>query len=1443
MFMRPPQARRGLSISRLSSIRRPQSVARNPSLHSFHTSDHRLLTARVDLPPRRRKISHSQDVHGSIFQRSLATAISDPLRQDEIPYEHMQSHIPNNFLQPMPSRLYDIRPFDPSLPLLVRSSDDPFPRARINPNGIPGSADEMVSVFDACLQVGKLDRAALVLIRFSSTGTLPNEELIMLHNQYLRAAIARAFDKPDSTWAQSLHKWYELHIRGKELPQTPETIACMLKVSLLSARGVRLGRLITRYMDMMPGDAICQVLSEVDILTQQDFGTITSIYQPASDIIEDWEFAPGEEEQQSLATEANSTQPIEPSEAKPLSDETPEVLAVPQKGLGLASLQSVLSFFSTVKGQDIHQLPLAERREIQARLEKDCVDAAIARWREENQALKKLGLNTSLSTNVLNSQLYDWQCSLESKLESEFELFDDSETREKKVMEDMDRCLYAPFLRQSTPSRLAAVTIISVLNAMSSAGVDRGIQLSSLLGQLSKAVEDDIKYLVRQQKIHLQNPRMKKRFYRPSLDKEQDNSVGDKEKDSLVKNKDDETSISSAAVQPPADTETEPNVVDASAYEIRSWPLLIRTKVGVVLLSALIETAKMDVVQEHPETKALVRQRQPAMAHTTVHRKGKKVGLVMPNKFLVELLKREPPADFLARHLPMLVEPEPWSKFDKGGFLEYPTHLIRIKHGEKDQRIYAEAALERGDLEQVTKGLDVLGRTGWRINKPVFDAMLEAWNNGEKIANIPPLNPQIPIPEEPEASDNPLQRRVWLKAVRAVENEKSGLHSERCFMNLQLEIARSFKDQTFYFPHNMDFRGRAYPIPTYLNHMGADHVRGLLCFAKGKELGESGLRWLKIHLANVFGYDKASLKERESFVMDHLEEIYDSATNPLTGKRWWLRAEDSWQCLATCFELKAALQSPDPLKYVSHLPVHQDGTCNGLQHYAALGGDLWGAQQVNLEPGDRPADVYSAVADLVKKSIAEDLEVDNLLAKAVDGKITRKVVKQTVMTNVYGVTFTGARAQVLKQIDALYPNILQETQIPASVLASYIATKIFKGLSTMFRGAHDIQYWFGECAGRVCRALAPEQIARIANGEAAPTKKKNANPRNSKKPKSASEELLSNFRSTVVWTTPLRMPIVQPYRKSGTRIISTSIQDLTLQVPERSDPVNRRKQLQAFPPNFIHSLDASHMLLSALQCDELGLSFAAVHDSFWTHASDIDVMNHVLRDSFVRIHSEDVIGRLASEFKARYKGALYLAKLEKGHPVEARIAELRKGKKLTMKAELLQEYKRLQLLNSSDPEEVEEGRKMVTCASIFEEMSASQPLSSVDDMGEIKLGNIPGEEETTDDAVLDEENEQGDDEISTAQDSDRINAENEHAEEGAEGAEREEMENMKTLLSMSRFESEITGEAQKATEKSRARARAKAAGFSIWLPLTFPEVPKKGDFNVERLRDSQYFFS
>lgn len=94
-----------------------------------------------------------------------------------------------------------------------------------------------------------------------------------------------------------------------------------------------------------------------------------------------------------------------------------------------------------------------------------------------------------------------------------------------------------------------------------------------------------------------------------------------------------------------------------------------------------------------------------------------------------------------------------------------------------------------------------------------------------------------------------------------------------------------------------------------------------------------------------------------------MDNILKSANDPWAKDSWWLESEEPWQTLSVCMEIRDVLQSgQDPRDFVSHLPVHQDGSCNGFQHYAALGRDQQGASEVNLLPTEFPADIYSNVA-------------------------------------------------------------------------------------------------------------------------------------------------------------------------------------------------------------------------------------------------------------------------------------------------------------------------------------------------------------------------------------------------------------------------------------------------------------------------------------------------
>ena len=129
------------------------------------------------------------------------------------------------------------------------------------------------------------------------------------------------------------------------------------------------------------------------------------------------------------------------------------------------------------------------------------------------------------------------------------------------------------------------------------------------------------------------------------------------------------------------------------------------------------------------------------------------------------------------------------------------------------------------------------------------------------------------------------------------------------------------------------------------------------------------------------------------FANSIIDDIIDSAERPLDGRLWWQQWEDKWQALACCMEISSAIKSDNPSEFVSHFPIQQDGSCNGLQHYAALGRDLEGARSVNLIPCERPQDVYSTVLELVENARTGD-EGRHEIARILKGHIHRKVNRQ-----------------------------------------------------------------------------------------------------------------------------------------------------------------------------------------------------------------------------------------------------------------------------------------------------------------------------------------------------------------------------------------------------------------------------------------------------------------
>ena len=291
---------------------------------------------------------------------------------------------------------------------------------------------------------------------------------------------------------------------------------------------------------------------------------------------------------------------------------------------------------------------------------------------------------------------------------------------------------------------------------------------------------------------------------------------------------------------------------------------------------------------------------------------------------------------------------------------------------------------------------------------------------------------------------------------------------------------------------------------------------------------------------------------------------------------------------------------------------------------------------------------YQGVCDLVREVVQQNAEGEFpgkssnrltdeqklrriKLANMVEPFVVRKTVKQTVMTTVYGVTFIGAKKQIYERLtDHAYPGgplevcgpaacdsvfldcrsrcvflsslalrfLLQQGESDAELYdaAGYLATLTLGAVGQLFAGADRVKEWL-------------RHLAQTVAGTGHP----------------------------ISWVTPVGLPIVQPYRRTGRFLVPTVVQTVVIANHDDDLPVHRQRQRSAFPPNYVHSLDSTHMMLTALKSKDAGMTFAAVHDSYWTQAGNVDNMNVMLREAFVEMHREPLLHDLRESLAVRFQ--------------------------------------------------------------------------------------------------------------------------------------------------------------------------------------------------------------
>ncbi|KNH09228.1 mitochondrial DNA-directed RNA polymerase [Perkinsela sp. CCAP 1560/4] len=593
--------------------------------------------------------------------------------------------------------------------------------------------------------------------------------------------------------------------------------------------------------------------------------------------------------------------------------------------------------------------------------------------------------------------------------------------------------------------------------------------------------------------------------------------------------------------------------------------------------------------------------------------------LILPNapeEFTILNLAWRKQSDQLKIVHPIQFEHKPWMKADdRGIYRMLPSQALMGSMARAFSRT----------RPPMLEAADCLSRVGWRFNRFIMHVeeliVLEGYGFHKimpsffPVASLSMSTGYIPCKslEDVKANKKLLYHPVTLKLRR---NQHSldhyferGVSGNRRNHLITLRTVRTIVDKPqFFIPQKLDFRGRMYALSGHTNPGGSDPHRALMDFSTAKPLGKHGLYWLKIHFANMMGNNKLSFEERVQYADDHMDDIIQSAESPLGGDRLWQEGSEPLQALRACKEIHDALSHSQGVEnFESYLPVQIDGTCNGLQHYSAIARDELGGRRVNLVPTSRPNDVYTAVMNTMLPLIHEDANHDNIVAQRVIGTgknldsnhLTRKTIKTAVMTQVYGVTNYGMLAMIEKELSVQNQahNLWSNSMI--GDISRYLREKLLQALGITFRRAGKCRDWMNQTIDTIWQCQ-PEMSKQCFQ-----------------------------------WTTPLGLIVRQPYTKG----ILTSIFTPQGTIRVECSQVNHasKRQLAAFAPNLIHSLDACHLAMTALEMDRIGLKIAAVHDSFWTHACDLPILSRVLRQEFANLYTNcDPLWELKEQMEEQF---------------------------------------------------------------------------------------------------------------------------------------------------------------------------------------------------------------
>lgn len=567
-------------------------------------------------------------------------------------------------------------------------------------------------------------------------------------------------------------------------------------------------------------------------------------------------------------------------------------------------------------------------------------------------------------------------------------------------------------------------------------------------------------------------------------------------------------------------------------------------------------------------------------------------------------------------YLPTVMPPKPWSSPTSGGYwtgVLRDFNLVRYSGMTKGMIRQAEAVLRSADMDMVYRSVNLLQNTGWSVNRRVLEVASHLWTMGNAIGPLPPRG-DVRMPEKPHDIDtNEQARREWRARAKEAHTTNTALTMKRLTTETILGLATQFAEEgEFYFPHHLDFRGRAYPVVSHFSPQGGDLTKGLLQFAEGLPIEtQEAEEWLAIHVANTWGVDKVSYGERIAWVRENERDILRWAKAPLADLGWAKAdgGESAFQFLAAAMEW--AEYRKHGQGYISRLPIRIDGTCNGLQHLSALLRDQEGGKATNLVPSETPSDIYKDVAKIVTRRLQQiahpsatdrRAELARQWLRVVGGEVPRSLTKRSVMILPYGGTMMACRQYIGEWVEATAEAKVAFPRDQLRDTGEFTKDGKPKLISPLNEALTLMTELVWKAIPEV--VVAADVAFRWIKGVA---------------------KMAAEGGQPLVWTTPAGFPVFHfyahhPFKKVEVRQEAAV---LRMNVPSPSNKMEISDQLSGVAPNFVHSLDGANMMLCLCTLGKEGVgAVTTIHDSFGTHAGNMGLLSQCLRASFVAMYEQ-----------------------------------------------------------------------------------------------------------------------------------------------------------------------------------------------------------------------------